>query len=294
MRIMALGCTGFLGTALVEALAKAGHSLTLVTHVSRPPEAPGIRLLSSNSPWENELYGMDAIVNLAGASLSEGRWNAARRETLRSSRLHTTQRIAQALAQGCDHPLVWPYASAVGYYGECGEEPLTEHEPAGEGFLASLCEEWERAASLDPGLGVRCVQLRTGLVLGSEGFLPSVLPWFKMGLGGPWGGGAHYVPWIHLRDWVNAVLFLLERPLQGPVNLVAPGAVTQAAFARFLGQALHRPAFLPVPAWFWRLALGEQASLLLEGQRVVPEELRRHGFRFAYADLESAFKDLLS
>lgn len=294
MRIMALGCTGFLGSVLVEALAKAGHSLTLVTHVSRPPEAPGVRLLSSNSPWENELYGMDAVVNLAGASLSEGRWNEARRETLRSSRLHTTQRIAQALAQGCDHPLVWLNASAVGYYGERGEEPLTEREPAGEGFLASLCEEWERAASLDPGLGVRCVQLRTGLVLGSEGFLPAVLPWFKMGLGGPWGGGAHYVSWIHLRDWVNAVLFLLERPLQGPVNLVSPGAVAQAAFARTLGQVLHRPAFLPVPAWFWRLALGEQASLLLEGQRVVPEELKRHGFRFAYADLENALKDLLA
>lgn len=290
MRILLIGCSGFLGSALAAELAAGGHSLTFVTH-STLPRLAGAQAVPWNSPWVDLLPQMDAVINLAGCPLADCRWTESRKRRILSSRLNSTRHIGTRIAQGGVSRLIWINASAVGFYGDGGARPLDEQTPSGTGFLADVCKQWEDATRVDAGAGVRCMQLRTGMVLSADGgYLKSLLPFFRLGLGGPLGLGQQYVSWIHRHDWVRAVLFLLEHPVSGPVNLVAPHALPQREFARTLGRVIHRPAFLPLPALLLRLVLGEMSSLLLEGQNAQPAVLQSHGFSFAYPELKDALQ----
>lgn len=289
MRILLIGGSGFLGTALAAELAARGHALTFVTHSSLPSFA-GAQAVPWNSPWVDLLPQMDAVINLAGCPIA-GCWTESRKRQILSSRLNSTRHIGTRIAQGDISRLIWINASAVGIYGDGGARPLNEQAPSGTGFLADVCAQWEDATRVDAGMGVRCVQLRSGVVLSADGgLLKKQLTFFRMGLGGPLGSGQQYVPWIHRHDWVRAVLFVLENPVSGPVNLVAPHALPQREFARMLGRVIHRPAFLPMPALLLRLVLGEMSSLLLEGQNAQPAVLQSHGFSFAYPELKDALQ----
>lgn len=284
MRIVVAGAGGFIGGHLVPALRSGGHAVT--TLVRRPPRA------AHEVPWDPDagvlptaaLEGADAVVNLCGAGVGDRRWTTARRALLRSSRLGTTDLLASACARRGVPVLV--NASAVGYYGPRGDEVITEAEPAGSGFLARLCVDWERATAPAARAGVRVVMLRTGLVLGPDGgMLPRLALLTRMLLGGRMGSGRQYWPWISIVDHVSAVAFLCRTEVHGPVNVTAPDPVTNAAFTAELGRAMHRPVPWVVPPIALRAALGGFAGEVLGGQRAVPAALLDAGFRFLDPDL---------
>jgi len=295
MRILLVGCSGFLGSALTKVLASHGHTLTLVAHQHSPLQLPNAHIVTWDSPWEDLLPEMDAIVNLAGSPLAQGRWTRERKRVLLESRLMVTRRIASRLSKKDVHSISWLNASAVGFYGDGGEAILNENSPRGSGFLSDVCYKWERATRLPANTNVRRILLRTGIVLGRKGgFLPGQARLFRWGLGGRVGDGSQYVPWIHLRDWANAVTFILEHnDISGPVNLVAPNAISQREFAHELGRSLNRPALLAMPARALRFLLGEMSSLLLEGQNAKPMVLLDHGFQFSHPLLQETLDDLL-
>lgn len=266
MRVAIAGSSGLIGTALAKALSDRGDA---VVKLSRAPAS---------------LDGAEAVVNLAGASLAGKRWNAAYKQEILDSRVGTTRAIV-ALA-----PRVLVNASAVGYYGSRGDEELPETAAPGDDFLAGVCKAWEAEAARAPG---RKVFLRTGIVLSKKGgALAPMLPPFKAFVGGPIGSGKQWFPWIHIDDEVGAILACLDTELTGPVNLVAPGIVRMADFAKALGRALHRPSAFPVPAAALKLLLGEFADVALDGQRAIPRKLLDSGFRFRFTDVDAALKDL--
>jgi len=300
MRIVAAGATGFLGRPLVEALAADGHHLTLLTR--RP--GPGRQNVSevawnpdgTAGAWAKAVDGADAVVNLAGESIANGRWTPERKAALIESRLLSTRSLVAAIDRATTRPPVLLSASAVGYYGPRGDEPIAESESPGDDFLARLSVEWERAASAAESGGTRVVLVRTGLVLEKDGgALAAMLTPFRFGLGGPLGSGRQYWPWIHRADWLALVRFVLARPgLSGPVNATAPTPVTNAEFSRTLGRVLRRPAIARAPGFVLRLALGEMAdALLLSGQRVVPARAVALGFRFTFESLEPALSAIV-
>ena len=263
-----------------------------------------VRASGDGIPWDPEagvldparLSGVDAIVHLSGESIAGSRWTAKRRERLRSSRIRTTRLLAETLARMNPRPSVLVQASAVGYYGDRGEEVLNEASGPGSGFLADLCRDWEAASMPAQDAGVRVARLRMAPAIGRQGgMLAALLPLFRLGLGGPLGSGRQWMAWISLDD----LLAIVERALgdgamRGSINATAPEPVTNAAFTRALGRALGRPAFLPAPAFALRLALGAMADeMLLASQRVVPEALLRAGFRFAHPRLEDALRAAL-
>ena len=237
----------------------------------------------------------DAVVNLAGAPLMGGRWTAARRAVLEGSRIQLTADLVRAMSAARPRPSVLVSGSAVGYYGDRGDQSLTETSSAGDDFLSRLCARWEQAARQAKSLGVRVVRLRTGVVLGrAGGALAQMRPPFALGLGGPVGSGTQFLPWIHLHDLVEIIATALrDDRYQGPVNGVAPEQVTSRSFARALGRALHRPAILPLPALALRTICGEAATVLLSSQRVEPRALEQFGFAFAYPALGAALEDLV-
>ncbi len=242
------------------------------------------------------LEGLDAVVHLAGESIAGGRWTAARRDRIRRSRIDATALLAGTLARLARPPRVFVCASAVGYYGDRGDEVLHEDSGSGAGFLADLCRDWEAAASPARAAGIRVVYARSGTVLSTAGgMLPRVLPLFRLGLGGVLGSGAQYLSWIALADHIGALQYLLGADgIAGPVNLVAPHAVTNREFTRALGRALRRPTPLPVPAAALRLAFGRLADeALLASTRVEPARLLASGYRFRYPDLGAALAALL-
>jgi uncharacterized protein (TIGR01777 family) len=302
MRVLLTGATGFVGRALVPALLARGHSLVAWTRspghardglgaeVEVLAEAEGEAALTS------VLGGCDAVVNLAGAPIIGPRWTAARKETLTRSRVDLTRRIVAACRAAARPPRVLVSASAVGFYGPRGNEPLTEDASVGRGFLADLASRWEAAAAETAPLGTRVVHLRTGIVLGREGgALAPQLPLFRLGLGGPFGSGSQFVPWIHLHDVVRIIAAALDDArYAGPINVVAPEEATSRAFARALGRAVRRPAVLPVPALALRVALGEAADALLDSQCVRPAALQRLGFQFTFPALDGALADIVS
>jgi uncharacterized protein (TIGR01777 family) len=242
-----------------------------------------------------ELGRCAAVVNLAGESLAEGRWTAARKRRLVSSRVELTDSIVKALALASPRPATLISASAVGYYGDRGAEPLTEQSTPGDDFLARLAVAWETAARAARQLGVRVVHLRSGAVLGRNGgALARMLPVFRLGLGGRIGSGRQYFPWIHLRDEVGVISTALEDVrFDGPVNVVAPDIVTNQEFTRALGRALRRPAAFAVPGFALKLALGELSGVLLGGQRVQPGRLLDLGHQYAFPQLEGALGDVV-
>jgi hypothetical protein len=247
-------------------------------------------------PWAPSCAGADVVVNLAGESIAAGRWTSARKAQLRGSRLLATRSLACFVAEAEQPPATFISASAIGFYGNRGDETLTEDANAGNGFLAGLAVAWEHDALSVQGDRTRVVLLRTGIVLDPrEGALVKMITPFQLFAGGPFGSGRQYVSWIHRDDWVSLVRWAIDTPdVRGPLNLTAPHPVTNAEFALSLGRALHRPARLPVPSFVLTLILGEMAGpLLLHSQRVMPARALSGGFRFAFETIDEALGDLL-
>lgn len=302
MRILISGATGFVGSAAVEVLQRDGHS---IVRLARPASSsrsgktagPGEAIQSVRwDPVAGELdgasaEGMDALVHLAGASIAEGRWSAARKSLLRTSRVDATRHLIGALAKLQRPPRVVVAASAIGYFGDRGDEELTEASAPGNDFLAKLCVEWEAESARAEEFGARVVILRFGIVLAAHGgALPQMALPFKFGAGGRLGAGRQWMSWIALEDVVGVIRFALSSAtLSGPVNTVSSQPVQNAEFTRVLARALHRPAIFPAPAFALRLALGEMAdALLLSSQRVFPAKLLLAGYNFQQTDLSAA------
>ncbi|GAB6932967.1 TIGR01777 family oxidoreductase [Calditerricola satsumensis] len=299
MRIIVTGGTGLIGRALVSDLLDAGHRVTVLTRnvasAARKvdPRADVAEWLNG-SGWERHLSCSDAVIHLAGETINQ-RWTYKAKRRILESRVGSTRALVQALQGASPRPRVLISASAVGIYGSTSE-PVDETAPAGDGFLATVCQAWEAAAWEAKGCGVRVVLLRLGIVLSPEGgaLVRLLLP-FRLFLGGPLGSGTQPFPWIHYRDVIELVRFCLDRPdASGPINAVAPEPHTQASFARELGRALGRPSWLHVPGLVLRAVFGEMAeALLLSGQAVTPAKALQLGYRFRYPDLAGALNDLL-
>ena len=297
MRVVVTGSSGLIGRALCSLLTGNGHD---VVRVVRRPVRPGEGALQ----WDPEagtidasrLEGADAVVHLAGAGIGDRRWSEARKRILVESRTRSTAVLAAALA-GLDHrPRVLVSASAIGFYGDRGDDVLREESPPGGDFLASLCVRWEAEAAPAAEAGIRVAVVRTGLVLTRDGgSLPKLLVLFKLGLGGRFGSGAQWWSWITLDDEIRAIAWLLQNDVHGPVNLTAPNPVTNRDFTRILGAVLSRPAVLPVPRFGPRLLLGSEFadSLLFTSARVRPAVLDSSGFVFSHSDLETGLRSTL-
>jgi uncharacterized protein (TIGR01777 family) len=278
MNIAISGASGFIGRHLMKSLAEAGHSP---------------RALSRHAPPAESLREADAVIHLAGEPLAQ-RWTAEAKRRIRESRVAGTRNLVAALATLPRRPEALICASAIGYYGSRGDEVLTESSAPGSGFLPELCVAWEREAQAAEAFGMRVVRVRTGLVLDAGGgALVRMLPPFRMGLGGRLGSGRQWMSWIHLEDLAALFQFAVERQVRGPLNAVAPYAVTNSEFTRELARTLGRPAVFPVPGFALRLLFGEMADVLLASQRVAPGAAQAAGFRFRFPQLAPALESLL-
>ena len=244
---------------------------------------------------QKHLNGTDAVINLAGEGIADKRWTQARKTALRTSRLRATKTLTAATAQCRNPPGVFVSASAVGYYGGHGDEPVTERTPPGQDFLARLCVDWEQEARAAHNDATRVVIIRSGLVMAEDGgALSKMLPAFKLGLGATLGSGEQYMPWIHVDDWVEMVAWLIRTDrTTGAFNLTAPAPVTNGIFTRTLARVLKRPAVFRAPGFVLKMALGELSQALLTGQRALPTHADRLGFPFRFRQLEPALRDLL-
>lgn len=293
MDVAITGASGLIGTALVAALGRAGHRpirlvRTAATGTDQIAWDPAKGTIDAEA-----LDGIDAVVNLAGAGIGDHRWTEAYKQTLVDSRVRGTDLLARTIAAMRKPPSVLLSGSAIGFYGDRGDEELTEDSPGGSDFLAELCKQWEAATAPAAAAGVRVIHVRTGIVLsGRGGALRKQLPLFKLGLGGRMGTGRQWQSWISLTDEVGAILHLLQHDVSGPVNLTAPNAVTNVAFGKALGAALRRPAVLPVPAFGPKLLLGGELAqaLLFSGAHVLPTRLQASGFAFRHPTIEAALK----
>lgn len=295
LHVLVTGATGLVGSALVPFLTTGGHA---VTRVVRGTPGPGeVAWDPATGPQEPARWPRaDALVHLAGENIAGRRWSARQRERLRASRVEATQRLLEALARAGRLPPVLVSASAVGVYGDRGDEPLDEASAAGHGFLAELGQAWEASTRVAREAGTRAALLRLGVVLSPRGgALARLLPPARAGVLGPLGSGRQWMPWIALDDVLDIVLrALLDPRMEGPVLAVAPGAVRQADLARTLGRVLGRPAFLPMPGWAARVAFGPMArEVLLAGQRCTPARLEALGHVFRFRELEPALRHLL-
>lgn len=303
MRILVTGGTGFIGQSLCQSLTGSGHEVVVLTrHPQRQPPRPRTTYLSwETSAWQHAVGEVDAVVNLAGEPLVDGRWSLRRKLQLWESRVGTTHRLIGTMAVLPKRPAVLINASAVGYYGpqapagrsggpRQGDAALTESDPPGKGFLADLCREWEAQARRAEPLGVRVVRLRIGVVLSADGgALAKMVPTFRWFVGGPLGSGRQWMSWIHRDDVVGLLRWALESPqVRGAVNATAPEPTTMRELARTLAAILRRPSWAPVPAFILRILLGEVADVLLTGQRVVPAAALSQGYTFRYPHLQQA------
>ena len=301
MRILITGGSGFVGQRLCERLAAQGHALQVV---SRSPQKVRSRLPEGCDIRESAQAFVDtppeALINLAGESIAAKRWSDAQKDELINSRLKATRQLVKLCEQLKENDQPLPHtlisASAVGYYGDQGDHKVTEETSPNDEFAHRLCTEWEAAAGEVEALGVRLAILRIGLVLeAGGGTLQKMLPPFKLGLGGRFGDGKHFMPWIHRDDLVAAMLFLLDdMTLEGAFNGSAPHPVTNAEFTRTLAKALNRPAIFPVPACVLKLGFGEMSQLLLTGADMRPERLEAAGFTFQYPTLDKALEAILN
>jgi len=302
MKILVTGSTGLVGTALSAALARDGHTVCrLLRPQSKLPAGSKDGFDVAWNPATGELggagVGADAVVNLAGASIADGRWGDERKKLLRTSRIETTRALVNALAKMSARPRVLVSASAIGIYGSRGDEVLTEESAPGTDFLSGLAREWEAEALKAEALGIRVVLARFGIILSRNGgALPKMMLPFKFGAGGKLGSGKQWMSWVTLEDVAGILKFAIENSAaRGPVNVVAPGAVQNAEFTKVLAKTMRRPALFPAPAVTLRLALGEMAdALLLSSQRVKPERLQQLGYSFLYSELPAALSAVLA
>jgi uncharacterized protein len=284
MNITVTGATGFIGRYLVQSLARDGHSVRALSRAAWD-------VLAGEPPAES-LAKADAVVHLAGAPVAQ-RWTRGAKKKIRASRVQGTHHLVTALSTLSGRPEALVCASAIGIYGDRGDEVLTEASPIATGFLADVCHEWEQEADLAEALGVRVVKLRFGIALGRKGgALEKMLPPFRAFVGGKVGTGSQWMSWIHIADIVGLIRHAIEHPVSGVMNATAPNPVRNREFARELGAALHRPAIFPVPALALRVFLGEMASVLLASQRVLPKVAESTGYDFAFPDLGHALRDL--
>src|SRR3989440_7968748 len=319
MKILVTGSSGLVGTALSRALAAAGHT---VCRLVRPQNAAGEGAKEGFAvawnPAAGELggagVGADAVVNLAGAPMADGRWTTQRKALLRWSRIDTTRALVGALAKMNARPSVLVSASAIGYYGNRGDEILTEESKPGADFLAGLAQEWEAEALKAEALGIRVALARFGIILAREGgALPKMMLPFRFGAGGRLGSAKQWMSWVTLEDVVGILRFAIENasvrgagnvasvtsainaaPVRGAINIFSPQPLQNAEFTKAIAKAMHRPALFPAPAFALRLALGEMAdALLLSSQRVAPQVLEKTGYRFLHSDLSAALKNLV-
>jgi uncharacterized protein len=298
MKILISGASGLIGTALVSALRAQGHNVARLVR-------PGSAASADDIAWDPmaatvdvaAMEGVDAVVHLSGANIAHGRWTPARQAVLRSSRIDTTRVLVDALASLRQKPRVFVSASAIGCYGDRGDEILTESGTIGTDFLSLLVRDWEAEATRAEISGIRTVLVRFGVILSSEGgALPQMLMPFKFGFGGRLGSGKQWMSWIALEDAVGIISSAISNEnLAGPLNVVAPNPVTNAEFTRVAAAVLHRPAILAAPAFALRVALGEMAdALLLASQRVMPERLLAANYAFRLPEIESALRSVLA
>lgn len=293
-RVLVSGISGPIGAALVPSLAARGYE---VVRLVRGPANGSMQV-----PWDpaqpidpEAISGFDAVIHLAGESIV-GRWSKAKKAKIRESRVHGTRHLAEALAKTKNKPIVFVCSSAVGYYGDRGDEVLREDSPAGAGFLADVCLEWEAATKPAIDAGIRTSQIRTGVVLSPKGgALGKMLTPFEFGLGGRIGDGRQWMSWIDVQDMVGGIHHILLNDLvQGPVNMVAPKPVTNAEFTRTLARVLSRPAIFPLPAFVVKAAFGEMGeAVLLGSQRVEPVNLISSGYPFRFSELEESLRNTL-
>jgi len=294
MKVVISGASGLVGRWLVPDLEAAGHR---VVRLVRGEVRPGTAGVATWDPARGGLdagvlAGADAVINLNGRAIDEGRWTSRVKEELRSSRIRSTETLVRAIAAASPPPPLLINASAVGYYGDRGEEILDEGSPAGRGFIAELARDWELAALAAASSRTRVVLLRLAMVVGRGGALERMLLPFRLGAGGPIGSGRQWWPWIAMEDVIGVIRFLLDRPaVDGPLNLVSPRQVRCAEFAATLGRVLNRPSVLRLPAAAARLVMGEMAdALLLASARVRPAALERMGYSFRIPDLDTAIR----
>ncbi len=307
MKILVSGSSGLIGSATVEALRAAGHT---VCRLVRPQSAQRKRKAGLAAPPATDVHwnpvsgemdlpgaaGADAVVHLGGASIGEGRWNEARKQLLRTSRVDATRNLVSALGKLDRPPQVLISASAMGFYGDRGEEKLIEQSGPGRDFLALLARDWEAEAARAAAIGARVVMLRFGLVLAARGgALRRMLLPFRLGLGGRLGSGKQWMSWLTVQEVVGIVRYALENPqVRGPINAVTPNPVRNSEFTKILGRVLHRPTLFPAPAAMLRLVLGEMAgALLLSSQRVLPGKLQGLRYHFVHPELEPALRVVL-
>ncbi|MBM4076615.1 MAG: TIGR01777 family protein [Planctomycetes bacterium] len=293
------GARGLVGSALTRAVEARGGT---VRRLARNSSADGSKDEITWNPESGSLDStlfkdVDSVIHLAGENIASGRWTTAKKQRIRDSRVIGTRRLCEALSRIASPPRVLVCASAIGFYGERGDQLLTEADLPGTGFLPDVCAQWERATSPAAAAGIRVVNLRIGVVLSRDGgALQQMLLPFQLGLGGQVGNGRQYWSWISLPDLVRSILFAIDNEsLSGPINAVAPSAVTNQEFTRVMGKVLKRPTLFPLPAFAARFVLGEMANdLLLASVRVAPEQLLQHGFRFEHGDLETALRAVLN
>jgi len=297
MKILITGATGLIGQRLTKKLLSQSHHVTALT---RSPERAAKLLGSQVELWSSladlsSLDGFEAVINLAGEPIADKRWTDAQKQTLCDSRWQLTEKIAELIKASAHPPSVLISGSAVGYYGDQGQAVVTEQHSPKQEFTWQLCSRWETLALAAKSEKTRVCLLRTGVVLSSEGgALAKMAMQFRAGVGGPLGEGQQYMPWIHIEDMLNAILFLLHQDsLDGPFNMVAPQPVRNEQFSTLLAKVLHRPCFMRVPATVVRLLMGESAVLVLGGQQAIPQRLIDAGYKFRYDQLQPALENVL-
>jgi uncharacterized protein len=305
MKVAVTGATGFVGSRLVERLQQEGHQILVLSRDAErakrvfPASAfPKLEVVAyqplESGSWQQALSGCDAVVNLAGAPIAEGRWTAERKQEILQSRSLGTQKIVEAIAQANPKPAVLINSSAIGYYGTSEVATFDETSPPGEDFLAQVCQVWEAEAQKVKESGTRLVILRTGIVLGMGGAIAKMLIPFRLFAGGPLGKGRQWFSWIHREDLVNLILQALTQPsMEGVFNATAPNPVRMGELCQTLGQLMHRPSWLPVPDFALEVLLGEAAKVVLEGQQVLPKRIEASGFQYQYPRVKEALEEVL-
>ena len=301
-KIILTGATGLIGSRLCKLLISRGDKIIILTRDAKKAKE-NMRIDAEFINWnyiddlskEVKFDGVNAVIHLAGANLFEHRWNNEYKKIILDSRTVSTRILAQSINNSAKKPLVFISSSAVGYYGDKGNEPITENSPPGNDFLSDVCKQWENEAKIVENTEVRLVNIRTGIVLNSnEGALKQMLLPFKLFVGGPIGNGKQWFPWIHIDDILNIYLSALDNNnITGPLNAASPNPVLMKEFANNIGKVLKRPSIFPVPVSVLKLALGEVADVISSSQRVIPEKLLNYGFKFKFEFLNDALENLL-